>query len=220
MLWLSGRVALFAGLSSAGAAGASASAEHSAVRRVDQDVERRKCSPDLQGKIGSPIPIEVTGNEVAAGGTGVGGGGIVQHERLEGAIAVAFQDLDHALEPPSQTEGKVLAAIAVVVRDRLVVRDTDIGFGDDMRGAERAVAVADQDHGTAPVQRDCHHQILDAIAVEIAHIYIGPILPEVVFSGNQRLGRLLHEGAVAVTSAGDRVGHCYLPLPDPCCHRG
>ena len=106
------------------------------IGRVDQDVERRKCSPDLQGKIWFPIPIEVTGNEVAAGGTGVGGCGIVQHERLEGAIAVAFQDLYHALEPPSQTEGKVLASIAVVVRDRLVMRDADIRFGDDVRARE------------------------------------------------------------------------------------
>ena len=64
-------------------------------------MERRKGSPDLQGKIGFPIPIEVTGNEVATGSTGVGGCGIVEHKRLEGAIAVAFQDLYHALESPS-----------------------------------------------------------------------------------------------------------------------
>src|SRR5688500_7738442 len=160
-------------------------------------MQRRKCSPDLQGKIRTLMPVEVTGNEVSTSGTGVRWCGIVEHEWLEGAIAVAFQNLYHALEPPSQAEGKILAAIAVVVRDRLVVWDTDFGFGDDMRGAKSAVAVADQNHGIASVQRDRHGQILDTIAGEITDIYIGPISAKGVLC-DQLQGRLLREGAVAV----------------------
>ena len=80
------------------------------------------------------------------------------------------------------------------------MRDTDSGLSNDQRGAECAVAVANQDHGTTPVQRDRHHQILNTISVEIAHIYIGPIFPEVIITGNERLGRLLHESAIAVAS--------------------
>jgi len=101
------------------------------------------------------------------------------------------------LIPIRQAECKVLEAVAVVVGDGLLRRHIAVGFGDDQRLPERAVAVADQDCRPAPVEGDGHDQILDRVAVEVGDVYVRAVDAERVRRERQR--RLPDERPVADT---------------------
>ena len=124
MLWFNGNIALFAGLTNVGRQGGPRRAVAFVVLIKMWSAGNAPLTCRARSGFPSRLKSPATMSPPAARFWRCG---IVQHERLEGAIAIAFQDLYHALEPPSQTDGEVLAAIAIVVRDRLVLRDADRG---------------------------------------------------------------------------------------------